>query len=181
MYITHLNHAQPLNSTTHCRYPVNDDARVHNERQMALYNATVRFQATRDYDPVKGKFYNPNKETQYVQERAVIQKNHHIESPQSRLRLKDKTDGELYNIVNNSTLDQVRDACDNNAGQMLFGCLLMYMCVYTHIGLCDTYMLRYDGCEYTIDKRVTNSFVDVGWMDAATINSTRSLWYAGWS
>merc|ERR1712025_200703 len=91
----------------------------HNERQMALYNATVKFQATRDYDPVKGVFYNPNKETQYVQERAVIQKNHHIESPQSRLRLKDKTDGELYNIINNSTLDQAgldkKIAYDNRA------------------------------------------------------------------
>ena len=92
---------------------MNDEARVYNEKQAALYNATVKFQATRDYDPVKGVFYNPNKETQYTDERAIIQKNHHIEAPQSRLRLKDKTDGELYNIIDNSTLDQVfmRDLC----------------------------------------------------------------------
>ena len=86
---------------------MNDDARVHNERQLALYNATVKFQQTRDYDPVKGNFYNPNKEREYVEQRAEIQKNHHIESPKARLRLNDRTDGELYNIVNNSTLDEV--------------------------------------------------------------------------
>ena len=100
---------------------MNDEARVYNERQMALYNATVKFQATRDYNPVKGTFYNPNKEAQYQTERAIIQKNHHIESPKSRLRLKDKTDGELYNIVNNSTLDQVRDACVNSQPSACLG------------------------------------------------------------
>jgi len=109
----------PEYSIVNNKFPVNDEARVHNERQMALYNATVKFQATRDYNPVKGNFYNPNKEAQYKKERAIIQKNHHIESPQSRLRLKDKTDGELYNIVNNSTLDQAgldkKIAYDNRA------------------------------------------------------------------
>lgn len=95
----------PEYSIVNNKYPLNDEARVHNERQMALYKATVEFQKTRDYDPIKGTFYNPNKEAQYIQERAEIQKNHHIDSPASRLRLKDKTDGELYNIVNNITSD----------------------------------------------------------------------------
>lgn len=95
----------PEYSIVNNKYPVNDDARVLNERQMALYNATIKFQETRDYDPLKGTFYNPNKEAQYVRERAEVQKNHHIDSPQSKLRLNDKTDGELFNIVNNTTLD----------------------------------------------------------------------------
>lgn len=95
----------PEYSIVNNKYPVNDEARVYNEAQLALYNATVKFQATRDYDPLKGTFYNPNKETQYVQERAEIQKNHHIEAPKSKLGLLNRTDGELYNIVNNSTLD----------------------------------------------------------------------------
>jgi len=41
-----------------------------------------------------------------LEQRAEIQKNHHIESPKARLGLNDKTDGELYNIVNNTTLDE---------------------------------------------------------------------------
>ena len=100
-------HYLTCSPTTQSRYPLNDEARVHNERQLELYNATVKFQQTRDYDPVKGNFYNPNKEREYVEQRTEIQKNHHIESPKARLRLNDRTDGELYNIVNNSTLDEV--------------------------------------------------------------------------
>ena len=125
---------------------MNDDARVHNERQLALYNATVKFQQTRDYDPVKGNFYNPNKEREYVEQRAEIQKNHHIESPKARLRLNDRTDGELYNIVNNSTLDEVSVVRIN----LLALFHSMYIYIYMHVWISPmTCAHRDDGFRYS--------------------------------
>lgn len=100
------------------KYKADHNARVWREREAARVEKEEEFRKRNDYNPVRGVFYDKQKEKAFRRLRQKFVDQHSQKEPQLPPSLL-KADGQLFNVVNHEVLDEDgvkrKEAFDNRS------------------------------------------------------------------